>query len=245
MNYPLPLSPCAMGTHEAKLDQMRPLVISLGAWCRPAYHIRNYFGYDRAFPHDWNITSYNALIHTLADGYDPGAEVMLPNSVMNQFESATDLASGVIYQHDLHRDQIEVEGVRLADTASNRAILKQVRSKAQALHRRLKETATTNPVIFVRWIRYGHPDGEWNEAFDGEIAEELYATLLHYCGHDRVKLLHVVSGQRGEETPLCVFTSTNFGATAVLYERPETDWTGDPEPWNAMFERVEQEWSEL
>lgn len=229
---------------------MRPNLISVGSWCRPAWQIRRRLGTETAYPFDWNITSYAALLHTLAPGYDPADELRLEDCTANQFGSVTDLRSGLVLQHDLPVAALggQLGGLILGDDAAVRAHLDEVRVKMAFLFERFRTVCRAGPVVFVRWMRHGHPDGEWPAAFQGELPHHLHHALLRFCGHAEVRTLYVVTtvGEGEAAASACTLHRTSYGACADLVEARhhfrEQDWTGDDAAWTLLFEGVAEDW---
>lgn len=221
-------------------------MISLGSWCRPAWQLRRHYSSETAYPFDWQITSYQALSTILSSGLDRDDILLKENCYVNRFGSVTDRKTGLIFQHDLPAHLVggRVGSVFMDDGPDTDLVLKNVREKTTFLFDRFRATCQKSSIIFLRWIRNGHPDGEWPEVFSGESPQLLYKDLLHFCGHHNFKLLYVMSIVDDDPSAVgrCELRATTYGGNAFLYEasrlfRPE-GWTGDDTAWTSLFDAV-------
>lgn len=219
-------------------------VVSLGGWCRPAWHIRRATPQTRGYPFDWHITSYRALIAVLDPSFDPMAALKPEDCFINQFGSITDGASGWIDQHNLSADKFDRDGDGIAWTDRTAAALDHARERSAFLIERFRSDCQTMPMTFVRWIRHGLVDGEWNEAFEGEDAWAVKAALERLCAHPP-RLLYVMSEHLDgpDVREYIKVTQAPWGDALTIGEPtrrffPEDLWTGDNEAWDQVFEHI-------
>lgn len=226
-------------------------IISLGAWCRPAWQVRKHFLADVAYPFDWNITSFSALMHVLHPAFDPAAQLCVEDCYVNPLGSVTDSRSGWIHHHDLPASSVGgfPGSVVMSDGPETLELLKNIREKSAYLFQRLRQHCRSNPVIFLRWIRQGHPDWEFPAAFEGENPGLLHQRLKEFCHHDDVRTLYVVSSDvKGKEEMPSRFniTPTSYGAFVHLFEQvenfPEESWTGDEQSWSCMLNKISEDY---
>jgi hypothetical protein len=226
-------------------------VVSLGSWCRPAWQIRKYFKKEHADFFDWNITSFKALQTVLSADYTAQDILVFENCVGNLFGSVTDLSSGLIFQHDLPLSRVgglqlgnRAACIFLSDDENARREVGEARMKAQALFQRTRQTCRESPTLFVRWLRNGHPDGEWPSAFEGEAPHKLLSILQDFCGHSAAKLLYVVS-ETTETTSGCQLQPTRYGGNAIIQEAEikyvDGGWAGDADAWSDLFQQASSE----
>lgn len=223
-----------------------PLVISLGSWCRPAWQIRRYYGTEMAYPFDWNITSFDALMHVLDPQFDPQMQLQIEDCVVNPLSSVTDMRTGWIHHHDLPAEAVggATGSIAMDDSPEVLRLLRDTASKSTHLFRRMREHCQANPVVFVRWLRGGHPDPEFAGAFKDENPYRLHARLKEFCGHENVRIVYLISKVvNDEETQsACTLSRTAYGAHGQLVEairnfRSES-WTGDDQSWTALFDAI-------
>ncbi|CAN5376249.1 hypothetical protein BH10PSE1_BH10PSE1_11190 [soil metagenome] len=225
---------------------MEPIVVSLGGWCRPAWQARRVLGGEAAFPFDWQITSFAALLHILSPDYRPENALVPENCGPNRFGSVTDAASGWIFQHDLEHSLLDLtpDGQGIDWTERSLATLAQTREKFAFLDRRFRETCRDNPLTFIRWLRT-HPDREWPGAFEGEDPEKLLSSLRSLAGHDDVRIVYVttveVEGPNAESG--FEVEPASYGFSVVLHEALKNffapnHWTGDSEAWDLLIPAI-------
>ena len=240
--------------NSSEIDES-PFIISLGGWCRPAWQIRRFFRSERAYPYDWHITSFSALAFTLSPLYNHDSELRAENCLINQFGSITDNYSGLVFQHDLPAEIVGewCHGVFLRNDGTVGSLLSNVREKQKHIFSRFREVATSgSPIIFVRWLRGGHPDTEWPEAFNGENPFKTYKLVKEFCGHENFKLLYVATETCSEDrsdNPASI-TPTSYGGFVQLNELDSNfvagnEWTGDSAAWDKLFLELKTNWIDL
>jgi len=154
-------------------------LISLGAWCRPAYQIGCYVQGNTKIeglkgPFDWTITSFQSLKICLQPEFDPKA-VLDPNSLACSFaRSGMCEKSGVIFHHAIDPKTLENLGVfdpgdKIPRIDALDPIIDSARGRFSHTFSALDSLrAHKGQILFVRWRRHGHPDPEYPSAFEGE-----------------------------------------------------------------------------
>ena len=183
-------------------------------------------------------------MHVLDPDFDPNDQLDLDDLAINAFGSVTDCRTGWIHHHELSAHTLGgvPSGVAMRDVPEIAEKVDGVRERTAFLFRRMREHCQQSRVIFVRWLRHGHPDGEWNEAFDGETPEQLHKRLEAFCGHDNLRVIYVISEETEQQGQSCDFQTTPYGAFVKIFEcvhnyRDES-WTGDDLAWTDLFERL-------
>lgn len=238
--------------------------VSLGSWCRTAHQARSYAENREgiragSFPYDWTITSFNALCNTLQQEFMPDC-VLQPGQVsVSRFNSGTCENSGIIFHHALgpmHLRKIANlnPGDMLPETPESLSLLEKSRDRFLHTYHNLELLKSgSEPLVFIRWKRRGHPDPEFPEAFENETPEALFRVLATYLGRENFYLLVVESqiqnGVRNVITdPIAAFQANERIITAKILER--RGWNGDgssrfqgDEPsWTILFDRALQTW---
>lgn len=217
-------------------------IISLGSWCRPAWQIRRITGGETAMPYDWQITSFRALLSTLDPGYNAQTALDIDNIVVNQFSSVTDLSSGWVYQHDLHVSNFNLENGAIIHDDRAQSVITASRNKYAFLIDRFREVCGIGGITFIRWIRSGHPDGEWPEAFEGEDPEQLHEALLRISPNPTLVYVRSIEDYSGTGDSSFETRSLEWGNSVVLTEDARKfnaeNWTGDSDAWSRFIQSL-------
>ena len=218
-------------------------IISLGSWCRPAWQIRRVTGDEAAMPYDWQITSFKALLSTLDPQHDATTALAPKDIVLNGFSSLTDVSSGWVYQHDLQLSRFCPENGGMVNHDQVHEIIETTKRKYSFLFDRFRDVCSRGDVTFLRWTRYGHPDPEWPEVFDGEDPKALYEALSRLSKNFRLVYVQSVDNHNGSFETNFVATPTEWGSSVVLAEdprkfHPTEAWTGDNGAWSALVQSL-------
>lgn len=230
-------------------------IVSLGAWCRPAFQVRRYAEAHPATavaitgPFDWTVTPFAALRACLAPGFVPQGVLASGQCRVSVLASAACNTSGVIFHHALPPDRLREMGLSGRDRpipvqADFDAAAADARGRFAHTFRNLTGLRDAQGhVLFVRWQRKGHPDHQLPDAFDGETDAAMLALLAGFLGHDRFHLLTVVSRTTAERRaefrkPLIDVVQAGRALTCHLDER--AGWNGDQ---TANFRGDDHSWT--
>ena len=220
---------------------MTTRLISLGAWCRPAYQLSAYAdsrtGFEAsAYPFDWTITSFRALSHCLDPGFSPESMLQPGNTRVSFAGSGMCDTSGLIFHHAISPEALSTLGAyapgdRLPEIEGIRQVREASLSRFLHTFRRLQTLQQDSArLVFVRWQRAGHPDRRFATAFEGETEEALLSVIERFLGHDRFRLLIVRSqiknGHVNEiSEPVRDFRTNGAAISCNILER--RGWNGD------------------
>jgi hypothetical protein len=125
------------------LSREYDLIVSLGDNCAPAFNIRRVFGRERAYPFDWWVTPYYAMMRLLAENY---AGLFQPEHLVRAHDDKTVLCRhyGLWHHHDFTKDADDRVLPGFLDE------IPQARSKTKALLGRLFEDSAGRDVLFLR-----------------------------------------------------------------------------------------------
>lgn len=238
-------------------------LVPLGAWCRTAHQTRVYAETREdvsaaTLPYDWMITSFAALRRTLDPDFDPYSVLQPEHAGVSQFQSGICNTTGIIFHHAISPNQLQrigtlAPGDILPDTEAAQQLVQSSRERFQHTYQTLNGLKSeTGPLVFVRWQRFGHPDVEFSEAFEGETPETLSAAIAAFLGHDDFHLL-VVQTERAPSggviaNPVAAFETDARVITARIRERPgwngrkSPNFRGDEPSWRTLFNRALDNW---
>ncbi len=237
-----------------------PHMISLGAWCRPAYQI-GCFAEKRSDvvglkgPFDWTITSFRSLANCLEPGFDPTSVLDTGQVVASFAKSGMCTQSQMIFHHEMAPATMAElgsfdPGDVIPQSRALKRLVKHTRGRFAHTYRTLSALqGNAGPILFVRWNRHGHPDDQYPQAFEGESADGLLGALETFLGHDRFHLLtlesDIIEGQREPITdPITRFEGEGRILSCTIRERlgwngnQERNFRGDELSWQAAFERA-------
>ena len=177
------------------------------------------------------------LRRCLSPDFD-SASILAPGAiVLNDLGSATDVYSGLIFQHDLQTTGRELP---------NHLAIQSCQEKHKFLFARFNQDIVSAKVMAFRWIRGGHPDADVRDAFEGESPINLLRLLQALSGHHNVIIVEVktVLTNTLETHDLIRLTKTEYGYSAVIKEaiscfRSRDDFRGDDHAWTSLFEHID------
>ena len=235
-------------------------MISLGAWCRPAYQIGIYAAQTDAAeglkgPFDWTVTSFRSLENCLHPDLE-AHDVLNPDLIESSFaKSAMCQKSGVVFQHAIDPKTVRqfgdfAPGAKIPRFDAFDPVIENAKGRFIHTFQTLDSLKTgDNPILFVRWRRAGHPDAQYPFAFEGETEEATLDAISRFLGHDRFHLLAVQSRIVPGETmpfatPVTDFRTNSRCFSCFIDERK--GWNGDQKPgfkgdehsWAAAFDHT-------
>lgn len=236
------------------------VMVSLGAWCRPAHNIRVYcennsFAGTGSYPFDWTITSFHALQNILNPDFDGRGMLRTDDVVVSFARSGACNGTGLIFHHAIPVDAISKSGCTepgqmvpvtgdIAEVVDN--------ARGRFIHTLERLNALKNEdrhIVFVRWRRQGHPDRQFPGAFEDETDAALEALLEGYLGQGNFSILAVESKIREGihdpiSDPVIEFSHANSTYSAVIAERKgwngdqSNSFRGDELSWTAAFDAL-------
>ncbi len=203
-------------------------IISLGCNCEVTWNIRKHFGIERAYPLDWWITPFQALLklfenrfHDLFDG--------------NNLEISPDLLTvrdtyyNLLYHHDFKKTQDDKIIVDAIDQQ-----LPLLKRKYTMLGERFFKDPENKRVLFVRNRDGNIPHLERDTTpMDQKTFEGLYTLLEEIFPHSQISLL---------VTNCPVFPRVSRGKGCIIWDEvADYDdaqfFAGSPRGWQEMFMR--------
>ena len=200
-------------------------VVSLGANCEAVCNIRSYYRSERAFPFDWWITPYNALIALLKSRFEG---LLDPHNlvVTDDMRSVRCNRFNILHHHDFLRDK---DGKIVIDIEPQ---IQSLREKYKFLIDRFYQECQTGRTLFVR-NRTGFdpnliPDSD--DIFEERILNlhELLATIFPKA---TIYLMSTNVGKRGssEKKDIIWDEITNY--------HDANDYRISPRGWTELFDR--------
>jgi putative papain-like cysteine peptidase DUF1796 len=197
-------------------------IISLGANCECAWHIRNYFGIETAYPFDRWITSHDSVVEILTSNF---SKLPIPESlkVINNGETVRCEKYNILHHHDFERDE---NGVVLPDLCRQ---IPRLREKYAALIARFYRDCGEGRILFIRNRATADDRGlsPWKNI-------ELRNLLAMIFPSADISLLvsNTDAGLNGDARVM-------WEKITVHNDLPEGDWRVSGKGWSEMFNRLD------
>lgn len=186
-------------------------VISLGTACDAAFHIRRHFGQEEAYPFDWLVTPFDALLHLIETGFEGFLD---PAMLQARTKDVRCRRSGIRFLHDWHD---------LADPMAEYPAIKAKYDRRIA--RFLAAMEQGGSVLFIRSCKAGP-----TQLMDPARAIRLQAALARAYPKVAASLVALNPEDAGipawSEGPCRLVT---------LRQPALPDWRGDADAWDAFF----------
>lgn len=237
-------------------------LVSLGAWCRPAYQLNSFaerhdFVEAGAYPFDWTVTKYASLKQCLSSQFNTDLVLRDGHITASEYKSGVCDTTGLIFQHALSRAALtEVLNVKVGEkidvTGEAKPLVEDARGRfSHTFQRLLRLKQHFDGIVFVRWRRMGHPDGQLPDAFDAESNESLAALVEDFLQHRNFFLLSVESQYTADRKhefrrPVERFSVNGNIAECLIHERKgwngdqSKNFRGDEHSWSAALTRALQ-----
>lgn len=196
-------------------------VLSLGRACDTAFQIRRHFKQREAYPFDWLVTPYPALINLLERDF---SGFLLDENLQADGKYVVDKGSGIAMMHDFETPALYQQTLDV------------VRAKYQ---RRIKRWLSLvnggASILFVRSQQY---------VDHNNLGEEQSRALLKLLQqkYKNAKVHLLVQNPPGAAIPEVV--EKNFWLLQLKPPDP-WEWSGDDAAWSEMFQRVKRSMGRL
>lgn len=231
-------------------------IMSLGAWCRPAYQARCFAQKKPEVealkgPFDWTITSFNSLTNCLSPEFDYQNILNEDNLILSHARSGMCGKTGLIFHHAIGRKHLQqlgtfAKGERIPASEKLTNVLANAKGRFSRTFEILASLKShAGPILFVRWRRRGHPDLGYPMAFEGETSTALLAVIEDFLGHKNFSVLSLESRifpDQSEPLPdeIDSFQTDGRHVSILLKERKgfNRSWKGDEHSWDTAFNRT-------
>lgn len=234
------------------------MLVPIGSWCRTAYQVNEFLKASGinpvSFPFDWTVTPFAALKVTLDRKFNPSDALRVENLELNKVGSITDNATQLIHHHDFaplkmkklgQTGGLDEKGIPKALYATD--LIDKACSRFAHAYRHMEAVrSSSNKISFIRWLRLGHPDHQFPNAFEGESIASLADVIHGYLSHDNFSILTVktryVYGELPEET-ITEYERNDYGASSTVIERRgfngdgTNSFKGDTVVWHKLLSR--------
>lgn len=203
-------------------------IISLGCNCELTWNIRNYFGFETAYPIDWWITPFQALLKLLENRFH---DLFNINNleVSDDLLTVRDTSYNLLYHHDFKKTD---DDKIIADIIEQQ--IPSLKQKYAMLTERFFEAPENRRVLFIRNrdgnIPHLAPDPT---PMDENTADHLYTVLEELFPSAQISLLITNCPQ----FPMIRRTNGYIRWDAITDYGDGYFFAGSPRGWREMFAR--------
>lgn len=204
-------------------------IIGLGSNCEVTWNIRSHFNGVQAYPFDWWMTPFHALLQILDDRFN-GLFEEKNIQVPADKKTVIDTKYNLMYHHDFMKDE---QGLIVPEQIS--AQLPKLKDKYAFLADRFMNETKGKKVLFVR-NRCGN-DPQYLKGDYGDIQPEqcieIYKRLLPLLPETQFDLL--VTNKPGFDA--FQYGNSNIFSDSITDYHDSNDYMVSPRGWSEMFER--------
>jgi hypothetical protein len=204
-------------------------IVSIGSNCEVTWNLRNHFEISEAYPFDWWVTPYHALLALLDANF--GGLFELENLVVTpDRRTVVDKRLNILHQHDFPRDEqgfVDVDGFAGQIPA--------LREKFAYLAARFVNDLSGKEVLFIR-----NRCGNDPKYLVGDYGDLQPAQCVEIC--DRLKRLlpntkfDIFATNKPGFEPF-TYRDSNIFSDCIVDYRDSDDYMVSPKGWSEMFVR--------